>query len=142
MSTSLEELFQQGVKNLSEGNFLEAEKCFEKLHNSNPKNQNILKNLLVSYVQNKKFEKSEKIIQTMFALGLKEKKLIELLLFIYKEQDKIQELKELISKEVDVIDNKYKLQKQIERPAILMSKEEIKLLRNIFLKILTKLFQI
>ena len=54
MSTSLEELFQQGVKNLSEGNFLEAEKCFEKLHNSN---------------STLKLIKSFKYISSLFVLG-------------------------------------------------------------------------
>ena len=80
MNNYSENLFQQGVENLKKKNFSEAENCFEKLKNFDPTNKNILKNLLVSCVQNEKFEKSEKIVQAMFELGSREKELIELLL--------------------------------------------------------------
>ena len=99
MSNYFKTLFQQGVENLKKGNFNEAENCFEELKSSDPTNKNVLKNLLVSCVQNEKFEKSEKIVHSMFGLGSREKELIELLLFIYKQQDKIIEAQKLITKE-------------------------------------------
>ena len=80
MTKNSETLFQQGVESLKKGNFDEAENCFDELNNIHPTNKDILNNLLISCFQNKKFEKSENIIQTMFNLGFKEKKLIEFLL--------------------------------------------------------------
>ena len=106
MSNYFKTLFQQGVENLKKGNFNEAENCFEELKSSDPTNKNVLKNLLVSCVQNEKFEKSEKIVHSMFHLGSREKELIELLLFIYKQQDKIIEAKKLITKEKNKIAKK------------------------------------
>ena len=130
MSNYFKALFQQGVENLKKGNFSEAENCFEELKSSDPTNKNVLKNLLVSCVQNEKFEKSEKIVHSMFDLGSREKELIELLLFIYKQQDKIIEAQKLITKEKNKIDKKYQLLEKFERPAIPMSVEEIKILRK------------
>lgn len=130
MDKYAENLFQQGVEYLQKENFNEAENCFEELKNLHPTNKNILKNFLVSCVLNKKFEKSEKIVQTMFDLGLKEKKLVELLLFIYKQLDKIEELQKLISKEKDHIDKKYQLLEKFEIPAIAMSSQERESLRE------------
>ena len=130
MDKYAENLFRQGVEYLQKENFNEAENCFEELKNLHPTNKNILKNFLVSCVQNKKFEKSEKIVQTMFDLGLKEKKLVELLLFIYKQLDKIEEFQKLISKEKDHIDKKYQLLEKFEIPAIAMSTQERESLRE------------
>ena len=87
MTKNSETLFKRGVENLKGGNFNEAENCFEELKNIYPTNKDILNNLLISCFQNKKFEKSEKLIQNMFDLGFKDKKLIEFLLFILKQQE-------------------------------------------------------
>ena len=130
MTRNSEILFREGVENLKQGNFNKAENCFEELKNIHPTNKDILNNLLIACFQNKKFNKSEKIIQNMFDLGFKEKKLIEFLLLILKQQDKIKEVKETISKEKDKINKKYQLLEKFERPAISMSKEEIDVLRK------------
>lgn len=130
MTKNSEALFKKGVENLKSGNFDEAENCFEELKNSHPTNKDILNNLLISCFQNKKFEKSEKLIQNMFDLGFKDKKLIEFLLFILKQQDKIKEVIEIISKEKNKINKKYQLLEKFERPAIPMSNEEIDILRK------------
>ena len=82
MSKNSEILFQQGVENLRKGNFSEAENCFEELKSIHPTNKDILNNLLISFFQNKKFEKFEKIIENLFDLGFKEKKLIELNIYL------------------------------------------------------------
>ncbi len=134
MDDHAKNLFKKGVENLQKQNFNNAENCFEELKNLYPDNKDILRNFLVSCIQNNKFEKSEKIIQKMFNLGLKDKKLIELLLFVYKQLDKIDESQELIIKEKDVINKKYQLLEKFDRPAILMSKQEIKSLRKNTLK--------
>ena len=136
MAKNSETLFKRGVENLRGGNFNEAENCFEELKNIYPTNKDILNNLLISCFQNKKFEKSEKLIQNMFDLGFKDKKLIEFLLFILKQQDKIKEVIEIISKEKDKINKKYQLLAKFERPAIPMNKNEIDIIReNTFKKI-------
>ena len=136
MAKNSETLFKRGVENLRGGNFNEAENCFEELKNIHPTNKDVLNNLLISCFQNKKFEKSEKLIQNMFDLGFKDKKLIEFLLFILKQQDKIKEVIEIISKEKDKINKKYQLLAKFERPAIPMNKNEIDIIReNTFKKI-------
>ena len=88
----------EGVEYLRNGNFNEAENCFEELKNIHPTNKDILNNLLISCFQNKKFKKSEKLIHNMFDLGFKDKKLIEFLLFILKQQDKIKEVIKIFQK--------------------------------------------
>ncbi len=136
MIKNSETLFKKGVESLRNGNFNEAENCFEELKNIHPTNKDVLNNLLISCFQNKKFEKSEKLIQNMFDLGFKDKKLTEFLLFILKQQDKIKEVIETISKEKDKINKKYQLLEKFERPAIPMSKDEISIIRkNTFEKI-------
>mgnify|MGYP001172320272 CR=1 FL=1 len=136
MTKNSETLFKKGVEYLKTKNFNEAENCFEELKNIHPTNKDILNNLLISCFQNKKFEKSEKLIQNMFDLGFKDKKLTEFLLFILKQQDKIKEVIETISKEKDKINKKYQLLEKFERPAIPMSKDEINIIReNTFKKI-------
>tara|TARA_A100001388_G_C28757446_1_gene495762 strand:- start:15 stop:1688 length:1674 start_codon:yes stop_codon:yes gene_type:complete len=136
MTKNSETLFKKGVEYLRNGNFNEAENCFEELKNTHPTNKDILNNLLISCFQNKKFQKSERLIHNMFDLGLKDKKLVEFLLFILKQQDKIEEVIKIISNEKDKINNKYQLLEKFERPAILMNKTEIEILRkNTFEKI-------
>ena len=136
MTKNSETMFKKGVESLRNGNFNEAENCFEELKNIHPTNKDILNNLLISCFQNKKFEKSEKLIQNMFDLGFKDKKLIEFLLFILKQQDKIKEVIEIISNEKDKINKKYQLLEKFERPAIPMNKNEIDIIRkNTFKKI-------
>ena len=136
MTKNSQTLFKKGVENLKSGNFDKAENCFEELKNIHPTNKDILNNLLISSFQNKKFEKSEKLIQNMFDLGFKDKKLIEFLLFILKQQDKIKQVTEIISKEKDRINKKYQLLEKFERPAIPISKSEIDIIRkNTFKKI-------
>ena len=115
MTKNSETLFKKGVEYLRNGNFNEAENCFEELKNTHPTNKDILNNLLISCFQNKKFQKSERLIHNMFDLGLKDKKLVEFLLFILKQQDKIEEVIKIISNEKDKINNKYQLLEKFER---------------------------
>ena len=136
MTKNSETLFKKGVEYLRNGNFNKAENCFEELKNIHPNNKDILNNLLISCFQNKKFQKSEKLIHNMFDLGFKDKNLVEFLLFILKQQDKIEEVIEIISKEKNEINKKYQLLEKFERPAIPMSKNEIDIIRkNTFEKI-------
>ena len=125
MQKNSEILFQKGVENFRDKNFLEAEKCFEELKNIYPTNKDILKNLSFCYFQNKKYESSERTIETIFSLGYKENKLIELLLLILKQQDKAEKILNLISKEKNNINSKYELLEKFERSAIAMSNEEL-----------------
>ena len=136
MTKNSETLFKKGVEYLRNGNFNKAENCFEELKNIHPNNKDILNNLLISCFQNKKFQKSEKLIHNMFDLGFKDKNLVEFLLFILKQQDKIEEVIKIISNEKDEINKKYQLLEKFERPAILMNKTEIEIIRkNTFEKI-------
>ncbi len=125
MPKSSEILFQKGIDNFRNKNFLEAEKCFEELKNIHPTNKDILKNLSFCYFQNKKYEFSEKTIEAIFSLGYKENKLIELLLLILKQQDKAEKILDLISKEKNNINSKYELLEKFERSAIAMSNQEL-----------------
>ena len=130
MTKNSETLFKKGVEYLRNGNFNEAENCFEELKNTHPTNKDILNNLLISCFQNKKFQKSERLIHNMFDLGLKDKKLVEFLLFILKQQDKIEEVIKIINEEKDKINKKYQLLEKFERPANPMSKSEINIIRK------------
>ena len=130
MQKNSEVLFQKGIENFRNKNFLEAEKCFEELKNIHPTNKDILKNLSICYFQNKKYENSEKIIETMFALGHKENKFIELLLLILKQQDKAEKILDIISKEKNNINPKYELLEKFERPAIATSNQELEHFRK------------
>ena len=130
MTKNSQNLFKEGVEYLRNGNFDKAENCFEELKNIHPTNKDVLNNLLISCFQNKKFEKSEKLIHNMFDLGFKDKKLIEFLLFILKQQDKIEEIIKIINEEKDKINKKYQLLEKFERPAIPMSKSEINIIRK------------
>ena len=47
MQKNSEVLFQKGIENFRNENFLEAEKCFEELKNIHPTNKDILKNLSI-----------------------------------------------------------------------------------------------
>ena len=67
-------LFNKGVNFFKEKNFLESEKCFEKLNNLDPNHAGILNNLSFCYFENKKFEKSEKIIRKIIDLSSEKKK--------------------------------------------------------------------
>ena len=130
MQKNSEVLFQKGIENFRNKNFFEAEKCFEELKNIHPTNKDILKNLSICYFQNKKYENSEKIIETMFALGHKENKFIELLLLILKQQDKAEKILDIIPKEKNNINPKYELLEKFERPAIAMSNQELEHFRK------------
>ena len=130
MQKDSEILFQKGIKNFRSQNFFESEKCFEKLKSKHPTNKDVLKNLSICYFQNKKYEKSERIIETMFDLGFKENKFIELLLLIYKKQDKIDKILKLIIQEKNNINPKYQLLEKFERPAIATSNSELEEFRE------------
>ena len=130
MQKDSEILFQKGIKNFRSQNFFESEKCFEKLKSKHPTNKDVLKNLSICYFQNKKYEKSERIIETMFDLGFKENKFIELLLLIYKKQDKIDKILKLIIQEKNNINKKYQLLEKFERPAIATSNSELEEFRE------------
>ena len=124
MPKNSEILFQKGIDNFRSKSFFKAERCFEELKNIYPTNKDILKNLSICYFQNQKFEECEKIIETMFDLGLKENKFIELLLLVLKHQDKVKKILDIISKEKKNINPKYELLEKFERPGISMSVEE------------------
>ena len=68
MQNRSEILFQEGIENFKKKNFIQAEKCFEKLKTDYPKNKDILKNLFLCYFQNKKFKHCENVIKLMFDL--------------------------------------------------------------------------
>lgn len=118
-------LFNKGVNFFKEKNFLESEKCFEKLNNLDPNHAGILNNLSFCYFENKKFEKSEKIIRKIIDLSSEKKNHIEFLLLVLKKQDKIREINEVIFKYKTQISPRYELLEKFQCSSIPMNKEEI-----------------
>ena len=112
------DLYQKGIEYFKKKNFIESEKCFEKLKKTHSTNKDILKNLSICYFYNGKFKKSEKNLEELFNLNHKDKELIEFFLLVLKKQDNIKKILETISNEKDKIDKKYQLLEKFERPTI------------------------
>ena len=77
------------------------------------------------YFENRKYEKSEKIIRKIIDLTSEKKNHIEFLLLVLKKQDKVKEIIEIISKYNSQINPRYELSEKFLCSSIPMSKIEI-----------------
>ena len=90
--------FEKAIENYNEKKFDLAEKNFESALNLSPSRISILENLASIYFLNKKFNKSEEILNRLEKLSVDNIKLSEIKFYVLKKLNKYEELKKFLEK--------------------------------------------
>ena len=138
---SAEELFKIAFKNFEKKNFKKSVELFEKLVTVYPENLSILRNLAQAYAFSGNLESAEMTVKKIININENEPFAYQFLATLLKDQDKIDEMQKLVDKAIEkkLINNKWKIQKELVFPKIPKNKSEINTFRE---KILKKLSEI
>ena len=138
---SAEELFKIAYKNFEKKNFKKSIELFEKLVTVYPENLSILRNLAQAYAFSGKLESAEMTVKKIININENEPFAYQFLATLLKDQDKIDEMQKLVDKAIEkkLINNKWKIQKELVFPKIPKNKSEINIFRE---KISKKLSEI
>ena len=90
--------FEKAIENYNEKKFDLAEKNFELALNLSPNRISILENLASIYLLNKKFKKSEEVLNKLEQLSVENIKLSEIKFYVLKNLNKYEELKKFLEK--------------------------------------------
>ena len=90
--------FEKAIENYNEKKFDLAEKNFESALNLSPSRISILENLASIYLLNKKFKKSEEVLNKLEQLSVENIKLSEIKFYVLKNLNKYEELKKFLEK--------------------------------------------
>ena len=90
--------FEKAIENYNEKKFDLAEKNFESALNLSPSRISILENLASIYFLNKKFKKSEEVLNQLEKLSVDNIKLSEIKFYVLKNLKKYEELKKFLEK--------------------------------------------
>ena len=90
--------FEKAIKNYNEKKFDLAEKNFESALNLSPSRISILENLASIYLLNKKFKKSEEVLNKLEKLSVDNIKLSEIKFYVLKNLNKHEELTKFLEK--------------------------------------------
>ena len=90
--------FEKAIENYNEKKFNLAEKNFESALNLSPGRISILENLASIYFLNKKFKKSEEVLNKLKKLNVDNIKLSEIKFYVLKNLNKYEELKKFLEK--------------------------------------------
>ena len=90
--------FEKAIENYNEKKFDLAEKNFESALNLSPSRISILENLASIYLLNKKFKKSEEVLNKLEKLSVDNIKLSEIKFYVLKNLQKYEELKKFLEK--------------------------------------------
>ena len=90
--------FEKAIENYNEKKFDLAEKNFESALNLSPSRISILENLASIYLLNKKFKKSEEVLNKLKKLNVDNIKLSEIKFYVLKNLNKYEELKKFLEK--------------------------------------------
>ena len=90
--------FEKAIENYNEKKFDLAEKNFESALNLSPSRISILENLASIYLLNKKFKKSEEVLNKLEKLSVDNIKLSEIKFYVLKNLNKYEELKKFLEK--------------------------------------------
>ena len=90
--------FEKAIENYNEKKFDLAEKNFESALNLSPSRISILENLASIYLLNKKFKKSEEVLNKLEKLSVDNIKLSEIKFYVLKNLNKHEELKKFLEK--------------------------------------------
>lgn len=130
MNKDDELIFKIAISNFKKKNYKIASENFETLLIRYPENINLLRNLSISYFNDKKFNNAEVTLKKILNLNNKDKDIIEFLIACLKKQDKSKEVIDVINIYSDKINPKYNLMSLYERAQIVENVDEIDFVRK------------
>ena len=134
-------LFLKGIEHFNKKDFLLAEDRFEKALELSPNRVSILENLVKVYFLNKRYQKSENLLNQLIELGKNSLEIFSLKFKILKKLDKFNELRLYIEENLNTanlntenLNLKYRIIKNFIYPNFFESQKEIDWTRNKFEK--------
>ena len=126
--TEAKQIFDSAQKNFIEKKFNDARKLWLQLLEFYPKNLSVLRNIALTYFNQKKLSNTEEFLKKIIKINLSEPNALTMLILVLEEQDKILEAKELIQLGLNknVLNGYWKIKMQTMLPIIKFSKDEIK----------------
>ena len=126
--TEAKQIFDSAQKNFIEKKFNDARKLWLQLLEFYPKNLSVLRNIALTYFNQKKLFNTEEFLKKIIKINLSEPNALTMLILVLEEQDKILEAKELIQLGLNknVLNGYWKIKMQTMLPIIKFSKDEIK----------------
>ena len=141
---SADELFKIAYDHLQKKKFGKSAGLFEKLIKDYPENLSILRNLAHCYANLRDFKKTEFCLKKMINIKPDEPFVYQFLASILKDQDKLEEAITVVNEglEKNLINEKWKIQKNLFFPKIPFNREEIKKYRQIIEDELEKILNV
>ena len=94
--SDIKKLFELGVKNFKDKNFLNASQNFEKVLEHIPEDETILENLALSYFYSNNFKKVHENIKKIISLKKLNKKNLNLIIQFYRDLNKYEDYEKII----------------------------------------------
>ena len=127
--SDIKKLFELGVKNFKDKNFLNASQNFEKVLEHIPEDETILENLALSYFYSNNFKKVHENIKKIISLKKLNKKNLNLIIQFYRDLNKYEDYEKIIDTS-NLINSFRKLENYFFIPNFYNSSDEIEKYRK------------
>ncbi len=125
-------IFEEAQKKFEEFKYDEARNLWLKILEFYPENLSLLRNISLSYFNQKKFFETEKILKKILKINLSEPNAISMLIFVLEQQDKIVEAQNLIKEGLknNILEEHWNFKMKTMIPMIRLNNEIIKNFRS------------
>ena len=125
-------IFEEAQKKFEKFEYDEARNLWLKILEFYPENLSLLRNISLSYFNQKKFFETEEILKKILKINLSEPNAISMLIFVLEQQDKIVAAQNLIKKglENNILEEHWNFKMKTMIPMIRLNNEIIKNFRS------------
>ena len=134
-------IFNAAQKNFENLKYEEARELWFQILKFYPENLSLLRNISLTYFNQKKFFEAEGVLKKIIKINLKETNALSMLILTLEEQDKVTEAKKFIEIGVDndLLNDHWKIKKELMIPMIKTDTDEIIKFRSNINKFINKI---